>query len=342
MKRLEGPRGFPLGEWVAAHPAVRHNLSLSGMAGTLRSVPRLLRDPPAARPEELRAMLSEIHGVDSSHVFLTHGAHEANFLALSFLSGEARRRGRELTVRVDVPEYPPLIDLVRATGNLLAAQGPRPDAWLLSNPNNPTGRLRTARDVVEGQEAIPTIIVDEAYREFTDAPSLASVGAENLWVTGTFTKVYGADQIRVGWSIPPAARVADYARFHPIASDEVSERSVRSAVAILSARTEVLREVHRTFSRNVQALLRAVPETPPPRGPVWFDRGGHGLPGDAVQAAALRRSVLVSSGRFFGDPRGVRVCLSRRSFPADLLQYLTIRNRFVSGREPGSDHGATR
>ncbi|MCI4352626.1 MAG: pyridoxal phosphate-dependent aminotransferase [Thermoplasmata archaeon] len=330
MRQSEGSRGFPLGRWVDAHSSVRHNLALSGMAGALRTVPRVLRDPPAATPEDLRTALARIHGVDPADLFLTHGAHEANFLALAFLMGGAQRSSRRLTVRVDLPEYPPLLDMARGLGGRVVPGERGADVWLVSNPNNPTGRSRSAREIEGDRRGASCVIVDEAFREFTEAPSIAGAGEENLWATGTFTKVYGADQIRVGWSIPPRPVTAAYARFHPVASDKVAERSVRAAMAILSARAEVLREVRGIFGPNVRALRNAVPGCRRPAGPTWLDRGRRGLPGDKVQAAALRRSILVSSGAFFGDPTGVRICMTRRSFPEDLTEYLAVRARFMS------------
>lgn len=329
MQRVEAPRGFPLGQWVLAHSGVRHNLSLSGMGGALTSVPRLLKRPPAADSDSLRALLAELHSVAPAEVFLTHGAHEANFLALAFLSSESRRDGRRFTVRVDAPEYPPFVDLAGAVGASRIVAPGRASVWLLSNPNNPTGTWRSRRQLLDEGSETGTIVVDEAFREFTDAASMAATADQKFWVTGTFTKVYGADEIRVGWSIPPGRWRAAYARFHPVASDRLAERSVRSAVAILRARPQVLRESRGIFQRNVKALPRVVTGRGALAAPLWFDRGRAGLPGDAVQAAALRRSVLVSSGSFFGDPHGIRICLTRHTFPRDLARYLEVRALFT-------------
>lgn len=329
MSRAEPLTGFPLGQWVERHSGVRHNLALSGMAGESTVVPRLLEAPPASTPERLRTLLATMHAVEPGELFLTHGAHEANHLALAFLAGKARRKGNVLEVRVDPPEYPPLFDIISATGSHRAVRPEDGDVWLLSNPNNPTGHLRSAREVEAARGRASIVLVDEAYREFTAVPSLAGTERERVWVTGTFTKVYGADEIRVGWSIPPRSFTAEYGRFHPLAADKVGKHSVDSAVAILAARPRVLREVRDVFERNRKALRRKVPEAGDLAAPVWFDRGGRGLPGDRLQAAALRRSVLVCSGTFFGDPRGVRVCLTRRSFANDLAHYLAVRQSFL-------------
>lgn len=329
MMQSEGSRGFPLGRWVDRHASARYNLALSGMAGALRTVPRLIRNPPPAEPEELRAAIAEMHRVPATDVFLTHGAHEANFLALTFLTRNRRGSARRMRVRVDLPEYPPLVDIARGLGSRVVGRGTEADVCLLSNPNNPTGRLQSDREMIAEHARSTSVIVDEAFREFTDARSVAEEHGPNVWTTGTFTKVYGADRIRVGWLIPPRPASALYGRFHPVASDKVAERSVRAATAILASRTEVLREVRGIFDRNVRALQRAVPGVPRPSGPIWLDHGPSGLPGDRVQRAALRKSILVSSGGFFGDPSGVRICLTRRSFPGDLARYLEVRQRFL-------------
>lgn len=325
MGRYEGPRGFPLGTWVDRHRGVRHNLAISGMRGVLESVPRLLKDPPPAGPDQVTAALARIHGVHRNEVFLTHGAHEANFLAVVFLANRAQQKPRRLTVRIDAPEYPQIAEAVVAAGARVVSEGRRADVWAFSNPNNPTGRWRPPGRIRKGLDDSAIVLVDEAYREFTDVPSVARWGEENLWATGTFTKVYGADEIRVGWSIPPSTLSASYARFHAVAADRIADRSIRAASAILSARDKVLREVRSRFIRNVRALQSAVQGSEAPSGPVWFDQGEGTLSGDRLQAAALRRSILVCSGTFFGDPTGVRICLTRPSFPDDLRQYLTVR-----------------
>jgi histidinol-phosphate/aromatic aminotransferase/cobyric acid decarboxylase-like protein len=335
VARIGRPRGFPLGRWVDSHASVRHNLALSGMRGALKTVPRILRDPPEAESEDLSTAIAHLHHVDPARVFLTHGAHEANFLALAYLTRGGFHSRTAPTIRVEVPEYPPLSDIAHALGGPRVRQKSPGDIWLLSNPNNPTGRLWSAREILTKREATTSVIVDETFREFTEARSVIESRADGLWVTGTFTKVYGADAIRVGWLIPPAQETEAYAPFHAVAADRIAVQSVHSATAILSARESVLREVRGIFARNLQAVHRAVGGTENLSGPIWFDRGRGELPGDRVQAEAIRRSILVCSGTFFGDPHGVRICLTRPSFPEDLDQYLAVRERFLDGNGTG-------
>ncbi len=62
-----------------------------------------------------------------------------------------------------------------------------------------------------------------------------------------------------------------------------------------------------------------------PVAPVFFDRV-RTESGDDLARRCLLASVLVCPGTFFGDPGGVRLCLTRRSFPNDLEAYLRVRN----------------
>ena len=168
-------------------------------------------------------------------------------------------------------------------------------------------------------------MVDETFREFSAAPSLQRLGAPGLWTTGSFTKAYGADDLRVGYVVAPEPERERFARFHGLVTDELPPYSVAGALVTLAARDRILREVRAIVGRN-QALWRAaVPKSPPLAAPVAFDDPVP-LGGDRLARQCLRASVLVCPGRFFGRASGVRVGLTRRSFPTDLRAYLAVRD----------------
>jgi aspartate/methionine/tyrosine aminotransferase len=73
--------------------------------------------------------------------------------------------------------------------------------------------------------------------------------------------------------------------------------------------------------------------------PLWFDRGPGALPGDSIAQEGIRRGILVCPGSFFGDPTGVRLCLTRRTFPGDLLKYLDLRGSFLDSSYDGAIGG---
>ena len=87
------------------------------------------------------------------------------------------------------------------TRELLASITPATRAVCISNPNNPTG-TGIARDTLEkiieaAREAV--VLVDEAYFEFSGVTALDWIGKHrNLFVSRTFSKVYGMAALRVG------------------------------------------------------------------------------------------------------------------------------------------------
>lgn len=94
---------------------------------------------------------------------------------------------------------------------LLAAITPRTRAVIVSNPNNPTGTgihldgiqriLKRARRAV--------VLIDEAYYEFSGITALPWISEHsNLFVSRTFSKVYGMAAMRIGCLFSQEANIA--------------------------------------------------------------------------------------------------------------------------------------
>ncbi len=79
------------------------------------------------------------------------------------------------------------------------------------------------------------------------------------------------------------------------------------------------------FERNRALWRRATPHGPDLAAPLAFDDPVR-PDGTRFARRCLRASVLVSPGALFGRPSGVRVCLTRRTFPRDLRAYLRVRD----------------
>jgi histidinol-phosphate aminotransferase len=77
------------------------------------------------------------------------------------------------------------------------------------NPNNPTGGIRTAEEVLAFLDEVPrrvTVVVDEAYAEYVTDPTYgsmlgAAMARDNVLVARTFSKIYGLAGLRVGYGI---------------------------------------------------------------------------------------------------------------------------------------------
>lgn len=75
----------------------------------------------------------------------------------------------------------------------------------ISNPNNPDGSLTPAATIERLLKLPLTVVLDEAYNEFTDMPSFAARVPEtpNLIVLRTFSKWAGLAGLRVGYGVFP-------------------------------------------------------------------------------------------------------------------------------------------
>ncbi len=102
-------------------------------------------------------------------------------------------------------------DLAFPLEELLDAIRPSTRAILIANPNNPTG----TGIAVEGIERIlekavnAAVLIDEAYFEFNGVTALPLVSRRpNLFVSRTFSKVFGMAAMRLGCVFSQAANVA--------------------------------------------------------------------------------------------------------------------------------------
>jgi histidinol-phosphate aminotransferase len=88
------------------------------------------------------------------------------------------------------------------TAKVLAyATAPKTRLIAIANPNNPTGAVASAEDLLLIARSAPqaAVLVDEAYFEFYGESLLEYVGqVQNLFIARTFSKAYGMAGLRVG------------------------------------------------------------------------------------------------------------------------------------------------
>ena len=174
----------------------------------------LTADHLSIYPEYAAALLdlAGFFAVDSGEFTLTNGTDEAIQLLVNTFVGD---RGEVLAMRpsyamykfyaqlagaeVREIEYP--ADLQFPMEQFLAAIGPATRAILISNPNNPTGSAIDLSVICRILDAAPdaAVLIDEAYFEFCGVTALAWIRERrNLFVSRTFSKVYGMAAMRCG------------------------------------------------------------------------------------------------------------------------------------------------
>jgi histidinol-phosphate aminotransferase len=186
------------------------------------------------------------------------------------------------------------------------------------SPNNPTGGAVGAREMRDFLDALPghvLPVIDEAYFEYLppgshDGAALVAEGRP-LAVMRTFSKAYGLAGLRVGYMLAPHALVAALGVVRNVF--DVSALAQAAAVASLSDSDEHL-AARISLNASERAMtasgLRALGLDPLP-STANFLLVDLGSPERALalNAALLRRGVIVRPTRAFGAPSCVRVTI---------------------------------
>ncbi len=179
----------------------------------------------AVYPEygEARPELAAFFGVRPEELLLTNGTDEAiqvvintyvddgdealllkpSYAMYRFYAEVAAARIREVPYRAETLEFP--------LEELLAAIGPGTRAVLIANPNNPTGTGVSLAGVEATLSQAPgaAVMIDEAYFEFCGVTALPLLARyPNLFVSRTFSKVYGMAAMRLGCLFSQGPNVA--------------------------------------------------------------------------------------------------------------------------------------
>ena len=176
---------------------------------------RLSAEGLSVYPEygETRRVLSDFFGVPEDRLLLTNGTDEA----IQVLVNTYVNAGDEVVVLRpayamyrfyaqvagaalrEVDYRPPLMDF--PLDEILHAITPQTRAVILANPNNPTGtsvQLHGIERILKRARRA-AVLIDEAYYEFCGITALPFIERDaNLFVSRTFSKVYGMAAMRLG------------------------------------------------------------------------------------------------------------------------------------------------
>ena len=185
---------------------------------------RLCEQQLSIYPEYTKAKpaLAAFFKVSPDELLLTNGTDEAiQVLVNTYIDDDAEviiprpsyamyRFYAELAgAKINEVDYKPPT-LAFPLDELLDSVTPDTRAILISNPNNPTGTSIDIPAIKQIMERAPqaAILIDEAYYEFCGISALPLIGYyPNLFVSRTFSKVYGMAAMRVGCLFSQAANV---------------------------------------------------------------------------------------------------------------------------------------
>jgi histidinol-phosphate aminotransferase len=273
---------------------------------------------------ELRAALSDSLGVQADQLAFGCGSSEILELVAKAFVGEGDEVVYEWPSFAMYPivvrgsggtpvEVPLDADLNHDLDAMAAAVGPRTQAVIVCNPNNPTGTSIGAEAFDRFVASLPEdviLVIDEAYGEYArrpDFPDALSWVARRpaTLVLRTFSKIYGLAGLRLGYGIGGAELIGflDRAR-HPFNVNRLAEAA---AVAALGD-TEHVERARRTNCEGADYLSRELSalgmEVWPSDANFLLVRAGEG-----VYEPLLREGIIVRPTAAFGLPDCIRVTI---------------------------------
>jgi histidinol-phosphate aminotransferase len=196
---------------------------------------------------------------------------------------------------------------------LLDAITPATRAVLISNPGNPTG-TGTSRANIErilDKAASAAVLIDEAYYEFSGITALPLIDDyPNLFVSRTFSKVYGMAGMRIGCLFSQSGNV----EFLHKAQSPYSVNAVAAAAARAAVQDKAFVEKYVTEVLAARELLYVgleglgIPYYQSKANFVLIEAGARAIP---VRDALRSRGVLVRD-RSYEIPGCVRVTVGTR------------------------------
>ena len=148
------------------------------------------------------------------------------------------------------------------------------------NPHNPTGTIIPAKELqqfIEKMSQKAIVLLDEAYTEYSDEPTLARLvaGNPNLVVAKTFSKIYGLAGARAGYVLAHPETISALANYMPWSNAGTSAVSLAGAIASMDdhAFTKMTREKTDSVRKMVHDALKAmeIPFTQSTTSFIYYD-----------------------------------------------------------------------
>ena len=248
--------------------------------------------------------------------------------------------GIETRLAGAVPIEVPLRGYETDLDAMLERVTPRAKAIFLCTPHNPATTMIRSRALDRFLAALgddgPLVVLDEAYRDFCDAPETPDGVAlarrlPHLIAVRTFSKIAGLAGLRVGYAVAQPEvigwlnrvrapfNVNRFAQVAAVAALEDRDHLERSRALVLSERPRLLAELARRGC-------------PAPASQSNFLLPKVGEQAGSLRAALFEAGILVRDGAAVGFPGHLRISIGR---PEDNRRLLEVVDQTLGPRERG-------
>ena len=190
---------------------------------------------------KLTTAIAEFLSIEREKVLVGAGADDL----LRLLIGQAR------VVGIVEPSYSMYEFLAKSMGKeVRSVKYPEVDGLkgadliVVNSPNNPTG-LMYPKSYLEELMSLGTVLLDEAYVEFSGSEGYVKMAGDGLIVVRTFSKAWGLAGLRVGYAVMDEGKVEELkSRSLPYQVSGVSEAMALKALTLYRFVEEAIMEMN--------------------------------------------------------------------------------------------------
>ena len=300
---------------------------------------------PSSDHVALRTAISEVHNVDVKRVICSNGSDElisllcqayagagdeVLFTEHGFLMYKLCAQGVGATP-VAVPEMERRTDV----DAVLAVANENTKLVFIANPNNPTGTMIPEQDVARLADGLPNhtlLILDGAYAEFVDGfdghASLVD-DRDNVFMTRTFSKIYGLGGLRLGWGYGPADIVNTLHRIRGPFNVNASVLAAGEAAVLDTDYTSKCRKTNAKWSEFLRKKLRGMGiACDASQTNFVLARFGSEAEADAADKALSDAGLLVRAVKSYGLAECLRITVGKG---ADCKRVVSVLQEFKDG-----------
>lgn len=291
---------------------------------------------PAWEHPALVANIAERYGMDERNIVTTNGVSNGIYLICRALLDEQSH------VIIESPVYEPLVASPEFIGSEISYVRRRPPAYqidpeaishavkphtrliVVSNPHNPSGACLADDALIaiaaQARAVNPAVmvVVDEVYHDFVADRQPPAAALDNCFVSlNSLTKVYGLGCLHCGWIIAPKDVVAKVRQLQMLVEGSYARLLEAISAYVLARLDQYLQhskaavERNRPLMRECAAVLvdrGILAGSVPDQGCIYFPEVSVGLEANQFpKRLAGEYGVYVVPGRFFGEPRHVRI-----------------------------------
>lgn len=172
---------------------------------TLKDNLRGVVNYPDPQATELKRAISNRYDVPEKNLVVLNGAAEFFYLYLNVTRPDC--------VTIPVPSFSEYERAAHAAGCRVEyfftnvannfsvdVDKLRADCVIIGRPNNPTGNLITAEEILRLAE-VSSVVVDESFIDFLDVESVRKLVSEKISVVQSLTKIFAIPGLRLGFAV---------------------------------------------------------------------------------------------------------------------------------------------